>query len=114
MAAKSCREMIARNPLNAEPHYLMALLAQERGDFAEAKDLLKKVIYLAPSFIAAYLDLGDLYAREGEKERAVKMRSTARDLLKSLSGDEQIKLYGASTVNEVLQYVDHLLKTGNQ
>jgi len=114
MAAKSCSEMIARNPLDAEPHYLMALLAQERGDFAEAMALLKKVIYLAPSFIAAYLDLGDLYAREGESARAVKMRSTARDFLKKLPGDEQVKLYGASTVDEVLHYVEHLLNINSQ
>ncbi len=114
MAAKSCREMIAKKPLDAEPHYLLAMLAQENGDFVEAKDLLKKVIYLDHTFIAAYLDLGDLYARESDGERARKMRSTACDLLKSLPGDEQIKLYGASTVNEVLQYADHLLKTGSQ
>lgn len=114
MAAKSCSEMIARNPLDAEPHYLMAMLAQERGNFAEAKNLLKKVIYLAPSFIAAYLDLGDLYAREGEDARAVKMRSTARDLLKRLPGDEPAKLYGSSTMNEVLQYVEHLLNINSQ
>lgn len=113
-AEESCREMIARNPLNAEPHYLRALLAQERGDFAETKDLLKKVIYLDPSFIAAYLDLGDLYAREGDVARGSKMRSTASDLLKRLPGDEQIRLYGASTVNEVLQYVGHLLNMKNQ
>lgn len=109
MAEKSCSEMIARNPLDAEPHYLMALLEQERGEFAEAKELLKKVIYLDHSFIAAYLDLGDLYVREGEGARAVKMRSTARDLLKRLPGDQQVKLYGASTVDAVLQYVENLL-----
>jgi chemotaxis protein methyltransferase CheR len=114
MAAKSCSEMIAKNPLDAEPHYLMALLAQERGDFAEAKDLLKKVIYLSHSFIAAYLDLGDLYAREGESARAVKMRSTARDFLTTLPGDEQVKFYGASTVSEVLHYVEHLLDINSQ
>lgn len=108
-AAKSCSEMIAKNPLVAEPHYLLALLAQECGEFAEAKDLLKKVIYLDSSFIAAYLDLGDLYTREGDGVRAGKMRVTARDLLKSLPGDAQVKLYGASTVNAVLQYVEHLL-----
>ena len=109
MAAKSCSEMIARNSLDAEPHYLMAMLAQERGDFAEARDRLKKVIYLAPSFIAAYLDLGDLYERDGEGARALKMRTTARDLLTRLPGDQQVKLYGASTVDEVLQYVQNLL-----
>ena len=108
-AAKSCGEMVARNPLDAEPHYLMALLAQERGNLAEAKGMLKKVIYLDPSFIAAYLDLGDLYAREGDGVRAGKMRTTARDLLKALPGEDQVKLYGASTVNAVLQYVEHLL-----
>lgn len=108
-AAKSCNEMVAKNPLAAEPHYLMALLAQERGDFAEARDMLKKAIYLDHSFIAAYLDLGDLYARESDSVRAGKMRATARDLLKSLPGDAQVKLYGASTVNAVLQYVEHLL-----
>lgn len=114
MAAKSCSEMIAKNPLDAEPHYLMALLVQERGDFAEAMALLKKVIYLAPSFIAAYLDLGDLYAREGESVRAVKMRSTARDFLKRLPGDEHVKFYGASTVDEVLHYIEHLLNINSQ
>jgi len=108
-AAKSCNEMVARHPLVAEPHYLLAMLAQERGDFAQAKDSLKKVIYLDPSFIAAYLDLGDLYAREGDSVRASKMRATARDLLKALPGDEQVKLYGVSTVNAVTQYVEHLL-----
>lgn len=108
-AAQSCAEMVAKNPLIAEPHYLLALLAQEHGDFAEASSLLKKVIYLDPGFIAAYLDLGDLYAREGDEARAGKMRATARDLLQALPGDSQVKFYGASTVNAVLQYIEHLL-----
>jgi chemotaxis protein methyltransferase CheR len=111
-AAKSCVEMVAKNPLAAEPHYLLALLAQERGDDTETKALLKKAIYLDHSFIAAYLDLGDLYEREGDSVRAIKMRETARDLLKNLPSDEPLKLYGASTANAVLQYVEHLLSAG--
>jgi len=108
-AAKFCSEIVAKNPLIAEAHYLLALLAQERGEFTEVKSLLKKVIYLDPSFIAAYLDLGDLYAREGDDARAGKMRATARDLLQTLPGDSRVKFYGASTVNAVLQYIEHLL-----
>jgi chemotaxis protein methyltransferase CheR len=110
-AAKCCGVLVEKNPLTAEPHYLLALLAQESGDFAEAKDRLKKVIYLDPLFIAAYLDLGDLYEREGDVARAEKMRATARDLLQALPGDEPFKIYGASTVKTVLQYVEHLLDT---
>lgn len=109
LAEKSCSGIIEKNPLFAEPHYLLALLAQERGDFADAKDLLKKAIYLDPSFIAAYLDLGDLYARAGDGARADKMRVTARDLLRALPGGDRVKLYGDSSVNAVLQYVEHLL-----
>ncbi|MFA6312269.1 MAG: CheR family methyltransferase [Sterolibacterium sp.] len=108
-AAASCGELIARNPLSAEPHYLLALLAQEREHFAEAKELLKKTIYLDPSSIAAYLDLGDLYAREGDRPRAGKMRRTARDLLQVLPADGPVRHYGASTANAVKQYVEHLL-----
>lgn len=113
-AAKSCGEMLAKNPLAAEPHYLLALLAQEREDFAEAKELLKKAIYLDHSFIAAYLDLGDLYEREGDGMRAGKMRETARDLLKALPGDDLVKLYGASAVSAVLQYVEQQLSILDQ
>jgi len=110
-AEKSCAALVAKNSLDAEPHYLLALLAQERGDFAEAKNLLKKVIYLDSASIAAYLDLGDLYEREGDTERAGKMRATARDLLQALPCDEPVRHYGESTVSAVLQYVEHLLST---
>ncbi|MFA7279948.1 MAG: CheR family methyltransferase [Sterolibacterium sp.] len=110
-AEKSCAALVAKNALDTEPYYLLALLAQERGDFAEAKDLLKKVIYLDAASIAAYLDLGDLYEREGDTERAGKMRATARDLLQALPGDEPVRHYSESTASAVLQYVEHLLST---
>ncbi|MDD5366099.1 MAG: hypothetical protein PHR30_12225 [Gallionellaceae bacterium] len=108
-AEKICRELVAKDPLFADPHYLLALLAQERGDFETEKASIKKVIYLDSSFIAAYLDLGDLYIREGDAARARKMRITARDLLKGLPGDSQVRYYGAGTVNTVLQFVERLL-----
>lgn len=109
MAAKVCSAMIAKDPLYADPHYLMALLAQEHGDTTAAKELLKKVIYLDPSLIGAYLDLADLYSREGDGARAIKMRLTTWDLLKDRPGDEVVRLYGSSTVTDVLHYIEHLL-----
>ena len=113
-AAKICGGLIAENPLNAEPYYLLALLAQERTDFVEAVNLLKKVIYLDHSFIAAYLDLGDLYTGEGDAPRARKMRSTARDLLREKPAGEPVRFYGASTTGEVLQYLEQLLRMNSR
>lgn len=113
-AAQSCNALLAKNPLVAEPHYLLALLAQDRGDFAEARNLLKKVIYLDPSLTAAYLDLGDLYERDGDTARAGKMRLSARDLLKRLPGEEPVRFYGPATANAVLQYVDIQLSITGQ
>jgi chemotaxis protein methyltransferase CheR len=109
-AASCCREMIAANPLDAEPYYLSALLAQERGDTGEAKVLLKKTIYLLPTFAAAYLELGDLYERENNGVQAIKMRTTALGLLKDLPPDLPVKLYGDSTAQEILEYVQQLIK----
>ncbi|WP_461482118.1 CheR family methyltransferase, partial [Porticoccus sp.] len=110
-AAEVCSAMVARNPLDPDPHYLMALLAQEREEFAAAKELLKKAIYLDHSFIGAYLDLGDLYTREGDGARATRMRATARDLLRGLPGNELVRLYGSSTAADVLHYVENLLSS---
>lgn len=112
-AEKSCREMAAENPLVAEPQYLLAMLAQERGDFEAAKNHLKHVIYLDSLFIAAYLDLGDLYEREGDSGRSRTMRATACKLLKTLPGDAQVRFYGASSASAVLEYAEHLLVNGN-
>lgn len=113
-AAGICGEITAKDPLAAEPHYLLALLAQERGNVAEAAGLLKKVIYLDPSFVAAYLDLGDLYAHGGDAARARKMRATARGLLRAIPGDTRLRLYGESPASAILQYVEHLLDAGKE
>lgn len=114
MAEKRCHAMIAEEPFDADPHYLLALLAQEHGDLAAAKGLLKKVIYLAPSFVAAYLDLAELYAHQGDEARAMRMRATARDLLLRLPADEPVRMYGPSTTSDVLHYVGRLLDTHGQ
>jgi chemotaxis protein methyltransferase CheR len=112
-AAGSCAEIIKAHPLAAEPYYLSALLAQERGDIAEAITLLKKSVYLAPEFVAAYLELGDIYERERNAPQAMKMRSTALHLLKKLPPDEPIKPYGAFTVREIIEYLEQLMNSSS-
>lgn len=108
-ASGLCDTLIVRDPLAAEPYYLLALLSQERGDDDAARTLLKKVIYLAPTFVAAYLELGSIYDREGLAQQSGKMRATALALLKEMPADKPVKLYGATTAGEIRQFLERLL-----
>ena len=105
-AAQSCREAIKIDSFHTEPYYLLAQIAQERGDVAEARNLLKQVVYLDPAFIAAYLELGEIYAREGDTLRAQKMRAAAGGILKTLPADASVAAMGASTAGEILLYLE--------
>lgn len=108
-AEQDCRQAITRAAFDPRPYFLLAQLAQERGDVSAAKALLKKAIYVDPSFIAAYLELGTLHAQAGEHDRARRMYETARTALRTLPEHCAIAPYGESTAVEVLAYVERLL-----
>ena len=108
-AAADCRKAIAISAFDPRPYFLLAQLAQERGAANEAKALLAKVIYLDPSFVAAYLELGALHAQAGEDERARRMYGTVRAALARLAPRTVIAPYGESTAADILAYVERLL-----
>ncbi len=104
-ASAYCDRLILQNPMDYQPYYLLALLAQEQGCREEAKGLLKKVIYLAPDFISAYLALAEIYAEENKQELAQKMWSSALNLLQQLPPDTPIEKFGNATSADILEYV---------
>lgn len=104
-----CDKLIAQNPLDHHPYYLFALLAQEQGEFEDAKVFLKKVLYLAPGFISAYLELGDIYAKENNSALAHKMWSSAYNLLQQLPQDANIEMFGDLTAVDILKFVENRL-----
>lgn len=108
-ARVSCTKLIAQNPLDHQPYYLLALLAQEQEDLDETKALLKKTLYLAPDFVSAYLELGDIYAKENSPTWAFKMWTCAFKLLQQLPEDTPVEMFGNSTVGEVLKFVENRL-----
>ena len=108
-AQKTCRKATAIAAFDPRPYYLLAQLAQERGEVEETKALLRKVTYLDPSFVAAYLELGALYECEGDAEHARTMRQAARSELKKLPAQATLAIYGDSTAAEILRYVERLL-----
>lgn len=108
-AGKACREAIATNDLDPRPYFLLAQLAQESGDVPEAKTLLNKVIYLDHSFVAAYLELGNLLAQSGDDNRARRMYENVRTALGKLTPLTVIAPYAESTAADILAYVERLL-----
>lgn len=98
---------------SVSPYYLLAHIAEEQGDRTKAKDLFKKIIYLAPSSIAGYLEIGALYASEGDATRARKMRSTALELLKKLPADSAVEYQGQAIANELIIHINNILKSDN-
>ena len=83
-----CEEVIKLEPNSPKIYYRMAHIADEMGKYDEVKQLLKKAIYLDLYFVAAYLALGDIYGRESDRDRALKMYRSTIDILKALPSKE--------------------------
>lgn len=107
VAAQDCRRAIAMAAFDPRPYYLLAQLAQERGDAMEAKTMLNKVIYLDPDAIAAYLDLAALQQESGERAR--RTYETARTALQKLPAATVLAPYSESTAADVLAYLERRL-----
>jgi chemotaxis protein methyltransferase CheR len=102
-----CKKAINLNANAADPFFLLAHISEIRGSDQEAKELFRKAIYLNPDYIAAYLELGGIYDKENDLSRAIKVRTTAIELLKSMPSVTSVKPYDM-TAGELLKYIDNL------
>jgi chemotaxis protein methyltransferase CheR len=104
LAEQVCREALTVNPLAAAPYFLLAQLAQVKGDFELAKECLNKAIYLDARFVAAFLELAALCERADELPRAQTLRRVALGIVRAMPGDEIIKQY-ETTAGELAQWL---------
>lgn len=103
-AEQICRQMLAVTPLAAQPHFLLAQLAQLRGDFEQAELLLNKTLYLDAHCVAAYLEKAALCERADKLSRAQALRRTALDIVRALPVDALIEPY-ETTATEMAQWL---------
>ncbi len=100
IAARSCANLgklqeafswveraIALNRVNAEAHYLRAMILDEQNETAQALDSLRTTIYLNPNFIPAYVAKGNISRREGDRAGADRNFRNALTLLEPLDDD---------------------------
>jgi chemotaxis protein methyltransferase CheR len=86
-AQKWGEEVLDHDPLRSEMHYTLALVHEMQGEFQEAINKLKKVIYLDPNFILAHFGLFHLYERTGNPTDSERHRTLAVHLASKLSPD---------------------------
>ena len=104
LAERTCRQALTIAPLAAGPHFLLAQLAQLRGDFEQAGGLLDKTLYLDPRSIAAHLELAALCERAENLPRAQTLRRAALDIVRTLPDDATIEPYD-TTASEMARWL---------
>lgn len=104
LAGQTCRKALSASPLAAPPYFLLAQLAQLKGDSGPAMEYLNKAIYLDPGFAAAYLELAALYERGGNLPRALTLRRAALEIVRSLPKDQAITPF-ETTAGELAEWL---------
>jgi chemotaxis protein methyltransferase CheR len=110
-AALICQQASEIDSLAAQPIYLLAQIRELQGDTEQAKVLLLKVIYLAPEFVAAYLDLAEILDGQNDRARATRMRRAAVELLQALPPQSKIEHYSTLTVDELAQSIQKSIES---
>ncbi|WP_293331132.1 CheR family methyltransferase [Microcoleus sp. CAWBG58] len=101
-AVEYCKRASKLDTMSVFPYYLQAQIAEEQDDLETAKIYLRKVIYLCPSFVSAYLELGNIYHKEGKLNIAITMYKSSCDILKQLPPNTPIEQQGKMTASQVL------------
>ncbi len=100
-AIQYCDRAIGLGSGSVKSYYILAHTSKSQGELEVAKDLLKKVIYLAPSSILAYLELGSIYEKEGDLNRSFKMRKNAWEILQELPTSTTLEHHEKVEVSDV-------------
>lgn len=108
-AERCCTRAMQAAPLEKEPHYLLAQVLIEQQDRAGALAELKKVIYLAPGFVAGYLHAAMLYQDMGEVARARQMYRSGLDLLENMPTDAAVETYENHTAGQLIEQLQAVL-----
>ncbi|MEG4216875.1 CheR family methyltransferase [Microcoleus sp. Pol14C6] len=104
-AIEYCNRARKVEPGSVYTDYLQAQIAEEQGQLETAKNLLKRIIYMCPSFVSAYIELGNIYNKEGQVKRALKMYNSSCEILKALPPSTPIDSQGKMTASQVLMNV---------
>ena len=83
-----CEKALAADKLDAELHYLLAIILQELDRLDEAAHSLRRALYLEPDLMIAHFALGNLMLRRGQRRAAKKSFANVLGLLDARPQEE--------------------------
>jgi len=86
------REAVAASDREFNYRDTLGVILMARGKWAEAEEVLKKALELAPDVAIVQLHLAELYAAKGDATKAAEMASALMGRLSHLSSDDQEKV----------------------
>ena len=89
-AEEWCRKAIENDRINPVYYYLLANILQEMGQFDNAFNLLKTVIYLDNEFVLAHFALGNLSRQKGMTKESSRYFKNSLSLLKAYQSADAI------------------------
>jgi chemotaxis protein methyltransferase CheR len=92
-ALEACREIIQRDSMNAEAHYVQALCFENMGDITGASERLQEASHLDPHFAMPRVHLGLVARRMGDRAQARREFEQAIPLVETESA-ERLLLFG--------------------
>ncbi len=107
-----CRKALDIDAFSILPYYVLADIAK-KNKLSEAKKILKKIIYLEPGSVAAYLKLSYVYHAENDVERARKMQEVALSILRQLPAKMEILELDHLTVTQLILQLEVTLEAND-
>jgi chemotaxis protein methyltransferase CheR len=107
-ALVECDKVIAGDKLVAAGHYLRGMILQENGAFAEARDALRRALFLDHDLVVAHFALGNLLRRKGRGQEAARSLENARALLQKYAPDAELPESDGVTAGRLLAMVESI------
>jgi chemotaxis protein methyltransferase CheR len=100
-AERAAAQAMAANPLDPEPHVLLAALFAARDAFKQAEGALRRALFLDPACIPALWQMGTLYRLTNRDRQAAYTFARLLARLEGLPPDQQALPFDNLTVHEL-------------
>lgn len=86
-----CSNAILYDKLHLDAYYILALVLKHKGQFHQAIEAMKKVVYIDNTYVLGYYGLANLYLEYKRLPQALKSFDNALKLLQAVPGDNIVE-----------------------